>query len=651
MALRIETFSDAKGGNTFFKAIGHPLAARKAAEFFVGLRAGPVALYDPLGLATALAEIHDLNDLNLAGVYVQDLADLGKAVLGQSTRPVTDLKAAEAETVLVVAFDAARLIDHIRHLLPAGARVTSLDVLRLPDDMLTDRRNYLNKLNFATNLVFFREAGGQHTRLVTVNYWSAFGAKDPEIWCCLLGQDGSPLAEWREALPGPNGAVVIDSAEIRDRFQLAEFTGQLFLHVVRIAGHDIVKYALDTYGDDATVLSATHDANSWPAELYAGVPAPQEGERVVLWVQNSHPKPIPAGGIGLNRMGRSEVAWLQREVPGYGVFALDIAELLPEARWPQQIEVRAGKHFVRPRYEVFAANGRSRIAHANVERVDLVPDSRIPDLSNLMGKGFILPAPVLPAERFRSIVLPTPMATCQESLPVAALIYDPQGRQIGSKRLGNLPRSHESAFDAGAILAESRQDPGSNGPGSDDPGSDGFAGAWGHVELVYDFADGGAADGWLHALFRYEDKVSGHGAETSFGAHMFNTVLTYQGEPQSYGGRPPGLSTRLFLRLGRSPCETICHLIYPASTPWHPTSSTQLILFDAEGKEVTTRAVEIPCGGSLLWRVSEIFDAGALAAAGESSYVIVRDGTCRLFGYHGLVNGEISFSLDHMFGF
>ena len=133
--------------------------------------------------------------------------------------------------------------------------------------------------------------------------------------------------------------------------------------------------------------------------------------------------------------------------------------------------------------------------------------------------------------------------------------------------------------------------------------------------------------------------------------HLFNTVLTYQGEPQSYGGRPPGLSTRLFLRLGRSPCETICHLIYPASTPWRPSSSTQLILFDAAGKEVTTHALEIPCGGSLRWRVSEIFAAEDLARAGQSGYVIVRDGTCRLFGYHGLVNGETSFSFDHMFGF
>jgi hypothetical protein len=31
--------------------------------------------------------------------------------------------------------------------------------------------------------------------------------------------------------------------------------------------------------------------------------------------------------------------------------------------------------------------------------------------------------------------------------------------------------------------------------------------------------------------------------------------------------------------------------------------------------------------------------------------VMIRDVTCRLFGYHGLVNQEGAFSLDHMFGF
>ena len=64
-------------------------------------------------------------------------------------------------------------------------------------------------------------------------------------------------------------------------------------------------------------------------------------------------------------------------------------------------------------------------------------------------------------------------------------------------------------------------------------------GGYGHVELVYDFDAGKDADGWLHALFRYGHRASGHFAETSFGSHIFNTALTYRGEPQSYSGPPP----------------------------------------------------------------------------------------------------------------
>lgn len=171
------------------------------------------------------------------------------------------------------------------------------------------------------------------------------------------------------------------------------------------------------------------------------------------------------------------------------------------------------------------------------------------------------------------------------------------------------------------------------------------------MELIYDFASGGNADGWLHGLFRYELKANGHAAETSFGAHIFNTVLTYRNEPQSYAGRAPGLSTRLFLRLGLDPLDTLCHLVYPASTSWHGYSSTELALHDATGKEVARRQIAIPCGGSLLWRYRERFDAAARARAGEGAYVIVRDTTCRLFGYHGLIDDQDRFSLDHMFGF
>ncbi len=635
MALDIDTFSNRRGGNAFFKAIGHPLAVRRLPQFLAALADAPVAIYDPQGFATAFAEIHDISALDLAGVYVQDLEDLGQSRLGQTTRPVTDLPRAAAARVLVMAFDSDRLIAHIRHLLPAGAEVVSLDALRLPDDMLARPRTYLTGLNFATNFVLFRDAGGHHTRLATANYWSGYGAKDPEIWCCLMDAEGHVLAEWRDALPGAGASIVIDSAEVRRRFGLGEFTGQLFVHVLKPAGHDIVKYGLDTYGDSAEVLSCTHDANPWPADRYAGVPAPRDGEKVVLWIQNSHPTAIPASAVGLNRMGCDEIVWLQREVPGFGLLALDVAELLPDLRWPQQIEVQAGKHFVRPRYEIFAADGRSRIAHANVERGDLKPDPRIPEIGNLLGKGFILPAPILPRGRFRSILLPTPMATCQSSLPVAVHAYDAAGREIGTKRLGNLPRDHAVVLEAGEML--------------DGALADGET--WGHMELVYDFSDGGEADGWLHGLFRYEDLRSGHIAETSFGAHMFNSVLTFKGEPQSYAGPAPGLSTRLFLNFGPEPCEAICHLIYPASTPWHATSRTRLSLHARDGAVLAEHDVAIACGGSLLWRPRQIFPAAALAEAGPEGYAVIRDTTCRLFGYHGLVRGEDAFSFDHMFGF
>src|SRR3546814_11558459 len=126
---------------------------------------------------------------------------------------------------------------------------SDLDALRLPDAMLTNRRNYLDSLNFATNLVLFRAGGGHHTRLATANYWSAYGAKAPSAWCCLMVEDGRVLAERRDALPGANASVVIDSQTVRARFRLGAFTDRLFLQVYGLAGHARVKSATDTHSD------------------------------------------------------------------------------------------------------------------------------------------------------------------------------------------------------------------------------------------------------------------------------------------------------------------------------------------------------------------------------------------------------------------
>jgi len=635
MPLNIETFRNDQGGSAVYKAIAHPLAAELARPLVERLGANaPVAIYDPDGVLGVFDTFYPLAGIPIAGYFVQNVERIGTEFRGRRARPVTELSGTQARSVLIASFDEERALKAVRHLIPRAAEVFSFGALKLPSAMQTDRNRYLTALNFATNFAFFRDADGLHTRLVSANYWARYGARDVRLWCRLYDGNGETLATWTEDHSGPEASIMIDSADVRARFSLPAFTGQLFLHATGVAGHDVVKYALDTYGDDPAVLSATHDANSWPSDLYAGLPAPGPDEDVVLWVQNSHPVPIGPNEIGIRAMGSSGTAWLTEEVAPFATRALHARALLPELRWPRQIEIIAGKHVVRPRYEVRAASGRSRIAHPNVERSDLSPDANLGRLANLIGKGHILPAPILPLDSYASTLLPTPMSTAQTHLPIKALIYDASGARVGEHRFGNLSRDHAQAFDVSA-LAQGK-----------------LAQGFGHVELVYDFEAGAEADGWLHALFRYIDLHSGHAAETSFGSHMFNTALTYRNEPQSYSGPPPGLSTRLFLRIAPSPLKTLCHLIYPVSDSWHALSDTRLILRNATGVELAQEAIAIPASGSRHLDMSDVFGEALLARAGRHAYVIVRDETCRLFGYHAVRSvAARSFSLDHMFGF
>ncbi|MGD0144470.1 MAG: hypothetical protein ABSC92_15060 [Rhizomicrobium sp.] len=634
MPLRIDTFRNDIGGSSIYKAISHPLAAEPARALIAKLAAnGRTAIYDPDGIIEAFETFYPLSGVELAGYFVQNVEHLNRRFRNHGAQSVTKLPNTRCGTVLIASFDDKKPLGQVRHLLPDGAQTVSFATLKTPANLQTVPERYLSTLNFATNHVFFRDEAGHHTRLVTANYWTRYGAKTVTLWCRLFAADGSVLATWTESCGTPESSVVIDSREIRERFKLPAFTGQLFVHAVGVAGHDIVKYALDTYGDGPDILSATHDANSWPADLYAGLPAPADGEDVILWVQNSHPISIPAGDIGMGGMGRKDVRSLQEEIRPFATRRLSVAELLPDLRWPDQIEIHAGKHLVRPRYEIVGKNGRSRMAHPNVERTDLKNDTALPGLRTLLGKVHLLPAALLPTDAFTTTVLPTPMSTAQTHLPVKALIYDAGGALVGEHRFGNLRRDQSVALDVSSLAAGK------------------LPGGYGHVELVYDFDAGEEADGWLHALFRYGHRTSGHHAETSFGSHVFNTALTYRGEPQSYSGPPPGLSTRLFLRVAPRPAETLCHLIYPVSESWHAQSTTSLTLRGENGAELEHKDIAIPSSGSFLWRVGEMFDARALREAGRHPYVIIRDETCRLFGYHGVLGAGGSFSLDHMFGF
>ena len=636
MALKIETFNNQTGQNGFYKAVSHPLAAEAAIKLLNSLKSSSkVAVYDPMCWAEDFFEFYATEEIPISNIYVQPVEKVGTIILGHTVQPITELPDTKAGVLLVIAFDAERLVQDIQHLLPEQTEVITLDALRLPSTMLANEKIYMHPTNFATNFAFFRDTADNHTRLITVNYWARYGAENVRLWLQLFDSDGKILKQWMEEPFGDAQSIVIDSHEIRERFSLQEFTGQLFIHALGVAGHNSVKYALDIYGDDGNALSCTHDANAWPADFYAGLPAPQANEKIVLWVQNSHPNTIPAGEIGFKIMGTDKYSLLDTEVGPFATVPVSVNQILPDAAWPQQIEVLAGKHFVRPRYEITSTNGDTRIAHVNVERTDLKSDPKLSDIRELMGKGYILPAPILPTETWSSIALPTPMTTSQDKLPIALLVNEPDGQEILRLPLGNLPRNHTRCINL------SRETNIENL----------LSGQFGHMELVYDFTSGHHGDGWLHSLFRFENRATGNVAETSFGAHIFNTVLTYGAEPQSYSGRAPGLTTRLFLRVGTEPLETICHLIYPSSTSWHSKSTTDIKLFNGEGDEVANERIGIPCGGSRFWKQSELFDAQTRKKAGKNSYIILRDTTCRLFGYHGLVHPDGGFSLDHMFGF
>jgi hypothetical protein len=622
--LNIQTFDARAGGNVIYKALAHPLAAEAIDRLYQRMT-GPVAIYDPDGIAEALLALYPTD---VDAIFVHDVAQLDQPRAGRMPRPLLGLSDSDARTILIAAFDADQIMARIAHMLPRDADVLTLDEVRLPDALLSNRGRYLDKLNFATNFALFRDADGLSTRLVSANYWANYGAAQVRLWLRLFDTAGTPLASWEQAIPQGAGGFSIDSREVRSRFDLPAFMGQLFIHAIGVAGHDVVKYALDTYAsDNGASLSCTHDANAWPSDRFAGLPAPRADERVVLWLQNSHAVPIPAGAVSLDRMGAETPVPLKQEIGAFATAAIDVADFLPGLEWPAQIEIRAGRHVVRPRYEVTRGD-RVRIAHVNVERDNLRPDPAIETLPALLGRGYLLPFPLLPRARFRTIVQPTPMAVTQETLPLRLDVFDTTGRKVHERFLGCLPRNHDLALDFDDIEVEE-----------------------GHAELAYDFREGGTADGWLHALFRYEDRSSGHEAESSFGGHIFNTLMTFKDEPQSYSGPPPGLSTRLFLKLGDQRRCSFAVLIYPASAAWHPYSSTVLQLHDGDGKLIAETPLSIACSGSATVRPHESFDAGSLSAAGPTGYVIVRDTTCRLFGFHGLMDDAGGFSLDHMFGF
>ncbi|GBQ88846.1 hypothetical protein [Asaia krungthepensis] len=627
--LDIITFDAQGGGNILYKALAHPLASEALRRLEATLAGeDAVAVYDPGNVLRTLVALYPGLTPN-AGVYTHDSEQIGQADgIGGEKRALTDLASGEARLVLALSFEHEKMLARLSRVTHPDQRILSLEPAKLPDTMLSNPRQYLDKHNFATNFAFFRDDERFSTRLVTANYWCNYDATDVRYWMRLYDAAGEILAEWEEEVPDAPAGIVIDSAVIRERFDLPAFCGQLFIHVLGARGHDVVKYALDTYGKAGELsLSVTHDANAWPSPRFATLPAPRPAEKLILWIQNSHSTPIPAGAITINRMGEEQAFPLSVEIGAFSTYALDVGQLVRGIAWPAQLELRAGNHIVRPRYEI-TEGALTRIAHLNVERRDLLPEPALRNLPASMGRGFVLPFPILDPQRFTSIVQPSPMSEKITSLPLRLDIFDDEGTLVTQRFLGNLPRNHDTAIALHELTDRA-----------------------GHADLVYDFRDGGEGDGWMHALMRYENLENGHAAETSFGGHIFNTLMTWRSEPQSYAGPPPGLTTRLFLKLGQEGHESFSFLIHPASVEGTAPSDTLLHLYSKDGVELERRRVSINPSGSFMVWPHEIFGSAKLDEAGTGGYVLIRDLSCRLFGYHGQRNASGGFSLDHMFGF
>ena len=87
----------------------------------------------------------------------------------------------------------------------------------------------------------------------------------------------------------------------------------------------------------------------------------------------------------------------------FATCAVDVSKLLPGLTWPRQIELRAGKHMVRPRYEI-VDRSRRRIAHVNVERADLMADPDLPRLAETLVKGYLLSSYHFGPGEFKNVV-------------------------------------------------------------------------------------------------------------------------------------------------------------------------------------------------------------------------------------------------------
>ncbi|MFT9298939.1 MAG: hypothetical protein ABF542_12625, partial [Gluconobacter sp.] len=232
--LDIRTFGP-QGGNVLYKALAHPLAAEALTRMEKAFAGQTIVIYDPEDTVRTLVALYP--GLKPSVVLVHDTEQVGQPDgFGGAKQALLKLPDTEADIILALSFDDAKMRGRLGKLLN-GRTLHTLAPARLPDDMIVRGRPYLDKLNFATNFAFFRDDDQFSTRIVTANYWSNYGSQDLRYWLRLYDQSGQVIAQWEQPVTQSGAGITIDSAQIRERFSLPPFMGQLFIHEIGARGH------------------------------------------------------------------------------------------------------------------------------------------------------------------------------------------------------------------------------------------------------------------------------------------------------------------------------------------------------------------------------------------------------------------------------
>ena len=242
--LHIHTFDARAGGNVHLQGAGPP--ARRRGDRAAVCEAGDGGRWRCTIRTASPRRCSRCITLRVRrGCSCRTCARSGTPRGGDAARPLTELGGGGARTVLIAAFDAGGS--------PRGSPDSRrrAEVLRSTDAAARGAADQPAPLprpaELRDQLRLLPRRGRAVTRLVTANYWAGYGARRGPAVAAAVRSRRRGAGDVGGEVPAGPGGIAIDSREVRARFGLPAVHRAVVHPRVGAAGHDVVKYALDTY--------------------------------------------------------------------------------------------------------------------------------------------------------------------------------------------------------------------------------------------------------------------------------------------------------------------------------------------------------------------------------------------------------------------